>query len=57
MTHLFACTSAENPPQSPSLRPVFRLVRTKNLRQSEGLHFISGSFIISLQKNFSIFSF
>ena len=29
LTHLFARTSAENPPQSTTLRPVFHLVRTK----------------------------
>ena len=43
LTHLFARTSAENPPQSTTLRPVFHLVRTKNLRQSGRPHFISDS--------------
>ena len=42
---LTARTSAENLVQSTTLRPVFHLVRTKHLRQSERLHFISDFFI------------
>jgi len=35
----FARTVSENPPQSTTLCLVFFLVRTKNLRQSDGLHY------------------
>ena len=46
----FARISAENLVQSTTLRPVFHLVRTKNLRQSDGLHFISVSLRICSSK-------
>ena len=37
----FALPSSTNPPHSLAMRPVCFLDRTKNLCQSEGLHFIS----------------
>ena len=38
-----ALSVSTNPPHSTTMRPVRLLDRTKNLRQSDGLHFISAS--------------
>ena len=47
---IFSARSASaNPPHSPAMRPVCLLDRTKNLHQSDGLHFTSASLPIILR--------